>query len=81
VGYSLGNLLQAPNPQYPSCNTNSTGASQNPGSLNMTSFHPGGANVLLCDGSVRFLKNSTNLQTVWALGSRSQGEIVSADAF
>ncbi len=81
VGYSLGNVLQPPNPPSPSCNTNGTGASQNPGSLNMTSFHPGGANVLMSDGSVRFLKNSTNIQTVWALGSRSQGEIVSADAF
>jgi len=81
VGYSLGSVLQAPNPPYPSCSTNGTGAGQNPGSVNMTSFHSGGANVLLCDGSVRFLKNSTNNQTVWALGSRAQGEIISADAF
>jgi prepilin-type processing-associated H-X9-DG protein len=81
VAYTLGHALQAPNPRYPSCSINGNGAGQNPGSVNMTSYHPGGANVLLSDGSVRFLKNSTNLQTVWALGSRAQGEIVSADSF
>jgi prepilin-type N-terminal cleavage/methylation domain-containing protein/prepilin-type processing-associated H-X9-DG protein len=81
VGYSLGHVLQAPNPQYPSCSVNKTGAGQNPGSVNMASFHPGGANILMTDGSVRFLKNSTNLMTVWALGSRAQGEIVDASSF
>jgi hypothetical protein len=30
---------------------------------------------------VRFLKNSTNLTTIWALGSRAQGEVISADAY
>jgi prepilin-type processing-associated H-X9-DG protein len=47
----------------------------------MSSYHPGGANVLMSDGSVRFLKDSTNLNTLWALGSRSQGEVISADSY
>jgi prepilin-type processing-associated H-X9-DG protein len=47
----------------------------------LSSFHPGGANVLMADGSVKFLKDSTNRMTVWALGSRDQGEIISADAY
>jgi prepilin-type N-terminal cleavage/methylation domain-containing protein/prepilin-type processing-associated H-X9-DG protein len=81
VAYTLGHVLQPPNPAYPSCSTNGTGAGQNPGSVNMTSYHPGGANVLLTDGSVRFLKNSTNIQTIWALGSRAGGEVISADAY
>src|SRR5262249_53691188 len=81
VGYSLGNTLQAPNPPYPRCNINGTGGSQNPGSLNITSYHSGGANVLMCDGSVRFLKNSIKNQTIWALGSRAQGEIADASSF
>jgi prepilin-type processing-associated H-X9-DG protein len=81
VGYSLGHVLQAPNPPYPSCSTNGTGAGQNPGSVNMTSFHPGGANALMCDGSVRFLKNSTNINTIWSLGSRAQGEVIDASAY
>ena len=44
-------------------------------------FHPSGANILLGDGSVRFLKDTVNLATVWALGSRAQGEVISADQF
>ena len=47
----------------------------------LSSYHPGGANVLMCDGSVRFLKNSTNQATIWALGSRAQGEVISSDSY
>jgi prepilin-type processing-associated H-X9-DG protein len=47
----------------------------------LSSYHPGGCNVLMCDGSVRFLKDSTNLSTIWAIGSRDQGEVVSADSY
>jgi hypothetical protein len=35
----------------------------------------------MCDGSVRFLKQSASMQTVWSIGSRDQGEVVSSDAF
>jgi prepilin-type processing-associated H-X9-DG protein len=49
--------------------------------MGLSSFHPGGANVLMCDGSVRFLKDSTNLSTIWALGSSAQGEVISADSY
>ena len=45
------------------------------------SNHPGGVNVVFCDGSVHFLKNSINPQTWWALGSRGLGEIVSSDSY
>jgi prepilin-type processing-associated H-X9-DG protein len=47
----------------------------------LSSFHPGGCNVALVDGSVRFLKSSISQVTVWALGSRNQGEVVSSDAY
>jgi prepilin-type N-terminal cleavage/methylation domain-containing protein/prepilin-type processing-associated H-X9-DG protein len=45
------------------------------------SLHPGGTNVLLGDGSVRFIKQSINLRTWQALSSRAGGEVVSADAY
>jgi len=45
------------------------------------SKHPGGANMCFGDGSVRFLKNSINLQTYCAIGSRAGGEVVSSDAY
>jgi len=45
------------------------------------SYHPGGVNVTLCDGSVRFVKDSISLQTWRALGSRNGAEVVSADSY
>jgi prepilin-type processing-associated H-X9-DG protein len=81
--YTLGNCLLPPNPPYPNCITFT--ASQNglgaPGMFGMSSYHPGGANILLCDGSVRFLKNSTSPNIVWNLGSRAQGEIIDASSY
>jgi prepilin-type processing-associated H-X9-DG protein len=52
-----------------------------PGVWGMSLFHPGGANVLLCDGSVLFVKDITNQSTVWALGSRAHGESISPDSY
>jgi prepilin-type N-terminal cleavage/methylation domain-containing protein/prepilin-type processing-associated H-X9-DG protein len=46
-----------------------------------TSNHSGGVNVCMGDGSVRFVKDSINTQTWWAIGTRSGGESVSNDAF
>src|SRR5262245_4805186 len=39
--------------------------------ISATSNHPGGVNVGFADGSVKFIKDSINLQTWWALGSRN----------
>jgi prepilin-type N-terminal cleavage/methylation domain-containing protein/prepilin-type processing-associated H-X9-DG protein len=45
------------------------------------SQHPGGANMLFADGSVRFLKSSIS-PTPWrALATRNFGEVVSSDAY
>jgi prepilin-type processing-associated H-X9-DG protein len=46
-----------------------------------TSYHPGGVNVLFLDGSVHFIKDSIDRPTLRALGTRSGGEVVSADGF
>ncbi|MDR3622162.1 MAG: DUF1559 domain-containing protein [Paludisphaera borealis] len=80
VGYTQGNVLLPPNSKYPNCNAAASGI-QNPGVFSLSSFHPGGANILLFDGSVRFLKDTTSDPTVWALGSIKQGEIVSSDSY
>jgi prepilin-type N-terminal cleavage/methylation domain-containing protein/prepilin-type processing-associated H-X9-DG protein len=46
-----------------------------------TSRHSGGVNVLMCDGSVRFVKSTINNQTWWAVGSRAANEVISSDSF
>jgi prepilin-type N-terminal cleavage/methylation domain-containing protein/prepilin-type processing-associated H-X9-DG protein len=43
------------------------------------SYHSGGVNVLLMDGSVRFVNNSISTTTWRALGTRAGGEVVGSD--
>jgi prepilin-type N-terminal cleavage/methylation domain-containing protein/prepilin-type processing-associated H-X9-DG protein len=43
------------------------------------SRHPGGVNVLLCDGSVHFIHTTIDLATWRALGTRNGGEILGSD--
>ena len=43
------------------------------------SFHPGGVNVLLADGSVRFVADAVQFSAWRALGTRSGAEAVSLD--
>jgi prepilin-type processing-associated H-X9-DG protein len=43
--------------------------------------HPGGFNAGFADGSVRFIKNSINLEVWKALITRASGEVIAADAF
>ena len=45
------------------------------------SWHPGGANTAMSDGSVRFIKDSTSASVVRALVTRAGGEVISADSY
>jgi prepilin-type N-terminal cleavage/methylation domain-containing protein/prepilin-type processing-associated H-X9-DG protein len=45
------------------------------------SMHPGGVQVLFCDGSVRFVKDTISVQVWRPLGTRAGGEIVSGDLY
>ena len=81
-GWTLGNTLLAPNPSYPNCRMCSwDGDWDCPGMYGLSSYHPGGGNVAFADGSVHFLKSSTAMQVVWALGSRAQDEVLSSDQY
>ena len=49
--------------------------------VNANSNHPGGANFVFVDGSVKFIKSSIADRTYWAIGTKNGGEVVSADAY
>ena len=65
--------------------TSATGASSSSNTWvrqklsSMSSAHSGGANVAMCDGSVRFLPNSTDIAVLWALATRAGGEVANAN--
>ncbi len=87
-GHSLYNQLRGPNDRQPDCrgglpHSIRTDPIWNWLSLNITarSLHPGGVNALFCDGHVSFIKNSIGLLVWQGLGSRGQGEIISADSY
>ncbi|WP_165068174.1 DUF1559 domain-containing protein [Paludisphaera rhizosphaerae] len=45
------------------------------------SQHSSGGNFLFMDGSVRFVKTTMSLPTMWAICTRNLGEVVSSDAY
>ena len=49
--------------------------------IGASSYHPGGVNLLLLDGSVKFAKNGINIRTWQALGTISGGETIPGDTF
>jgi prepilin-type N-terminal cleavage/methylation domain-containing protein/prepilin-type processing-associated H-X9-DG protein len=73
------------NPSDPTCynkwQDSPIGCRFNYDSTGFKSQHPGGANFLFVDGSVKFLKASMSLVPYCALGSRAGGEVVSSDAY
>lgn len=75
LGSSLYNHVLVPN--RPSC----VAIKEKMQGFTAGSYHPGGAQVLVMDGSVHFVKETIDSRVWAALGSRSGGEVVSADAF
>ncbi len=80
-GFSMGSTLLPPNPKFPNCSQGGTNTFDAPGMFSMSSFHPGGANMLMGDGSVRFIKDSTAQNVIWGLGTRGGSEVIDASAY
>jgi len=70
-GNSLYNHYYTPNPQTWDCGN----GSGNKGLSTARSRHPGGVNVLICDGSVRYVPDTIRLDTWRALATRGGGEV------
>jgi len=73
---ALYNHYLTPNANRPDCIVY-----HNPGWKAARSFHPGGVNLLFCDGHVAFAKDTVNLNVWRAISTRNGGEVISADAF
>ena len=63
-----------------SCDYGQGGASIR-GAHTASSRHSGGVNLLMCDGAVRFIKQTINVSTWWALGTKSNNDVVKGDSF
>jgi prepilin-type N-terminal cleavage/methylation domain-containing protein/prepilin-type processing-associated H-X9-DG protein len=86
TGWTMFNTVQVPNDSnYPigGCRDGGTpGQFPNDGfSYGASSAHPGGANVLFGDGSVKFIKSSIGYPTWWSLGTRNGSEVISSDQY
>ncbi len=68
---------EPPNVKMPDCGDTSIVV----GFTYARSWHSGGVNTCFADGSVKFIKNSISQQTWAVLGTRSGGEVFSADSY
>ncbi len=82
-GHTVGNTLIPPNSNYPNCYLLLGGGDQDYGygAIGASSYHSGGANFAMTDGSVRFIKASVNQVVYWSLGSRNGNEVISASDY
>jgi prepilin-type N-terminal cleavage/methylation domain-containing protein/prepilin-type processing-associated H-X9-DG protein len=83
VGMSLFNTVVTPNgAPWVNCRDSCPNCSSDDSEFSVaTSNHPGGVNVLMADGSGRFIKNSISPQTWMALGTKGNGEVISSDSY
>ena len=82
MGYTMFNTVIPPNgAKWVACRMDCCCQAQHAHYNLATSAHSGGVNVALADGSVKFIKNSISWQTWWALGTKANGEVVSADSY
>jgi prepilin-type processing-associated H-X9-DG protein len=67
-------------PNKKACWYGKQGTSSDVTIIGASSFHPGGVNVGMLDGSVRFVKDSIAPSTWWAIATYAGKEVVGADS-
>jgi prepilin-type N-terminal cleavage/methylation domain-containing protein/prepilin-type processing-associated H-X9-DG protein len=77
----VGSATPGPIPCNGGVTATGTGGSETSVYLGARSQHPGGVNAAMCDGSVKFFKNSININVWMAVSTTQGGEVVSADQF
>jgi prepilin-type N-terminal cleavage/methylation domain-containing protein/prepilin-type processing-associated H-X9-DG protein len=77
---SKGNFSLTPNSKTPDCSPWG-GVGAGIGFYSARSKHPGGVNVCMTDGSVRFVKDSIAQRTWFSIGTREGEEVVSSDSY
>jgi prepilin-type processing-associated H-X9-DG protein len=71
-GNTLYNHYYPPNPRTWDCGN----GSHNKALSTARSYHAGGVNMLMADGSVRFVRNAIQIETWRALATRAGGEVI-----
>jgi prepilin-type N-terminal cleavage/methylation domain-containing protein/prepilin-type processing-associated H-X9-DG protein len=81
--FALFNVVMTPNDSFGGCRVGGNPDYWPDSSyvVGASSAHPGGVNVAMGDGSVRFIKDSINQRTWWSLGTRNGEEVISADSY
>jgi prepilin-type processing-associated H-X9-DG protein len=83
MGMTLFNTVVTPNgAPWNTCRDQCNGCSPDDSLFsNAQSNHPGGANVLMADGSARFIKSTISPQAWMSLGTRANGDVLSSDSY
>jgi prepilin-type N-terminal cleavage/methylation domain-containing protein/prepilin-type processing-associated H-X9-DG protein len=75
-GYNTARYNHVMTPNTRSCMTNPGTQFNDGGAITASSYHPGGVNLVLCDGSTRFIRERISVIVWERLGSRKDGHVV-----
>ncbi|MFO0908032.1 MAG: DUF1559 domain-containing protein [Isosphaeraceae bacterium] len=77
---TVTNFVLTPNAKTPDCSPWG-GVGTGYGFFSARSRHPGGVNVCMTDGSVKFIKDTVAPATWYSLATRDNGEVLSSDSY